>query len=326
MAKYIGRLVNLGVAPEASRGAGAAPVYHLPKNDFSFDDKIVKARSEASLGKISDSEEAFVTTNYGQGDFGGEIRSKSFGLLLYAMLGSKSVSGPTDEAYTHSFTLSHSNQHPSLSFVVADANTTELYKLVMLDSLEITAELDQVVQYTTSFMSKKGNATGLTVPSAVVEDKFTKKHVAVRVATDVSGLAAATALSIKSLTLSISKNVTLDDVLGTAEPEDILNRQISVEGQIMLNYEDETWKNYFRNGTYRSMEIKMVNTDETLGGGSTNPSLTIQMPKVDFHEWSPEYGLNDISTQTISFKANYDLTNGADIISLCQLVNDVASY
>ena len=52
MSKYIGRLVKLGVAREAVRGAGAAPVYHIPRTTLSFDDKVVKARSIGSLGNL----------------------------------------------------------------------------------------------------------------------------------------------------------------------------------------------------------------------------------------------------------------------------------
>lgn len=326
MSKYISRLAKIGIAKEASRGAGAAPVYHLPETKFSFDDKVTKARSVGSLGKLADSEEAFVTTKYGQGDIEGEIRASSFGILLYAMLGGYSVAGPSDEAYTHDFSITQNNQHQSLSFVIEDPNTNELYKLVMLDSLEITAELDQVVQYVASFMSKCARDTGLTVPAVIAEAKFTKKHLNARFAANIAGLSAASPVSLKSLSLKISKNVVLDDVLGTAEPEDILNQQLAVEGELTLNYEAETFKNYMKDGTYRSMEIAMVNTDQVIGSGSTRPSLTFQFPKVDFFDWEPEYKLDEITTQKVSFKASYDVANALDIISLARLVNNVTSY
>ncbi len=326
MAKPIGRRVNLGIGKEGTRGAGVAPVYHLPKVGFTFDDKIVQARSIASVNRIEDSEEAFVTTQYGQGDVEGEVRVSSFGLFLYAMLGSLSSATVVDSSYTHSFSIANTNQHQSLGFVVADSNNTEQYKLVMLDSLNLVMELDEIVKYTASFMSKKGIPTELTVPAAVAESKFTKKHLSFKVASAVGGLTAASTVSLKSLSLNISKNVTLDDVLGTAEPEDILNRQLSVEGEIRLNYEDETWKNYFRTPTYRAMEIKLTNTDDTIGAGSTNPALTIRLPKVDFQTWEPDYALDEIITQTISYKGNYDVANALAVISTCDLVNGIASY
>jgi hypothetical protein len=195
----------------------------------------------------------------------------------------------------------------------------------MLNSLEITAELDQIVMYTAGFMSKSARDTGLTVPAVVQESKFTKKHVSIKLADTIAGLSGASALALKSFTLTIEKNVTLDDVLGTAEPEDILNQQLAIEGELTLNYEAETFKNYMKAGTYKAMEIALVNTDDLIGA-STRPSLTIQLPKVDFFDWEPEYDNDAITQQTISFKASRDVANSQEIIHLCRLVNDVVSY
>lgn len=326
MSKYIGRLVNLGIGRESSRGVGVAPTFLLPKTKFTFDDKIVQARSVGSLGYLADSEEAFVTTKYGQGDIEGEIRDSSFGLFLYALLGSLSTSGPTDTSvYTHAFSISNSNQHQSLSFLVSDPNTTELYKLGMIDSLEIISELDQVVSFSAGFMSKQSVGSSATQATLSAENKFTKKHLQFKIAANLAGISAASTISLKKLSLKIGKNVMLDDVLGTAEPEDILNQQLSVEGEIELNYEDETYKNYMKNGTSKAMEIKFVNTDATIGS-TTNPSLTFQFPHVDFYDWEPDYSLDKIVTQKISFKASRDVSGGNNIISTATLVNTTTSY
>lgn len=323
MSKYIGRLLTVGIAKEASRGAGAAPTYLLPQSEFSFDDKVVKARVISGLGVLEDSEEAFVTTKYGQGNISGEVRSNSFGLLLYALLGAVNTTGSTDKS--HAFSIANTNTHQSLSLTVYDPNTTEMYKLAMLESLELTAELDQVVMFNAGFMSKQATGTTQTNPAAISEYKFTKKHLRIKFASNLAGLAAATAISVKSLSLKFAKNTILDDVLGTAEPEDILNRQLSIEGELTLNYEDETYKNYMKNGSYRAMEIAFINSDSTLGGGA-NPSLTIQLPYVDFYGWEPDNALEDIVKQKFTFKANRDVSGGNAAISTCTLVNAVTSY
>jgi hypothetical protein len=325
MSKYIARLVKVGVGKEATRGAGASPTYTIPFVKLSFDDKIVQARSNAALGDLADSEEAFVTTKYGQGDMDIELRSKSLGLLLLSLLGSSSVSGPVDSAYTHTFSIVQSNQHQSLSFVVEDANTTELYKLVMLDSFKLTGQLDKVVTATLGFMSKCARDTGLTAPSVVAENKWTKKHINIKVADDVAGLSAASNLSMKTINFNVMKNVAIDDTLGSAEPEDILNNQFAVEGELELNYDSEVFKQYMLNGTYKAMQIELVNTDQVIGA-STSPLLRFIMPKVDFHSWAPNYDLDKITIQKLSFKASKDVENDLDIISSCVLINDVTSY
>lgn len=324
MAKFIGRRVDLGIGRESTRGAGATPTFWIPKVSFSLDDKIIVARDTGSIGSIADSDDAFVTTKYAMGSITGELRADSFGLFLYSMLGSLSTSGPTDSAYTHSFSLSQSNQHQSLAFTVKDPISTELYKLCVLNSLEINVNLDEIVTFTAEFMCKGGRDTTAT-KSYTHEPKFTKKHLGFKAAANLAALTASTAISLKQLTFTVNKNAVLDDVLGTVEPEDILNQQIGIEASIMLNYEDETWKNYFRNNTKRAIEIKLTNTDYTIGA-STRPSLTLRLPYVDFFEWEPNYANDEIVTQTLSLKANHDLSGGNDIVSTCDLVNETTSY
>ena len=80
-----------------------------------------------------------------------------------------------------------------------------------------------------------------------------------------------------------------------------------------------------KNGTYKAMEIGMVNNDDTIGA-STRPSLVIQLPRVDFFDWEPEYDNDSIVTQSISFKGNRDVANSQEIVHLARLINDVASY
>ena len=106
--------------------------------------------------------------------------------------------------------------------------------------------------------------------------------------------------------------------MGTVEPEDILNQQISVEGSLELNLEDDTYRDYMLNGTYRAMQIAFTNGSSSI--------LTLQFPRVDFSEWESDYTLNEIAKQTINFKCNYDAANDLDIISTATLVNTQASY
>lgn len=325
MAKFIGRLVELGVGKEASRGAGVAPAFWLPKVTFSFDDKITKARSTAGIGKLADSDEAFIVNRFGQGELEMNLGDQSIGYFLYSLLGTLSTSAPVDSAYTHSFSVSESNQHQSLALVVKDPISTELYKLVMVNSIEIVASLDEMVRVTVNFLSKKGNAYSSVTPSYTAENRFTKNHISFKVASAVGGLAGASEISVKTLRLTINQNTATDDALNTAEPEDILNHQLSAEGEVTLNYEDETWKNYFKTPTDRAVQIKLNNIDATIGTG-TRPSLTVQLPKADFFNWEPNYALDEIVSQTLSFKASYDVANSLNIISTCDLVNAKASY
>jgi len=335
---HVGRRLKIGIAKEATRGAGAAPTYLLPSVSWDFKPSVVKAESAAGLGLLEDAEESFVTTQFGEGSMEGEIRCKSFGLFLMALLVDDSetgysVAGPTDESYTHSYTLDNDNQHMSLALVVEHPDYKELHKLVMLNELEIRSELDEIVMFTASFLGQKAFLTGLSQATLVDEPKFTKKHLSFKIAATVGALDEASEIRLKSLRFRVAKNLVLDDVLGTAWPIDILNRQISVEGEITLNWADQTgvvdaesFRDYMMLDTDWAVQIQFTNTDETLGGGTTNPSLKFELPKVMFFDWAHDASLDEVMAQTVSFKGYYDSVNSLSVISTCELVNAVTTY
>lgn len=325
MAKIIGRQIDLGVAVESTRGTAVAPQFWMPRVDFSFDDTVELFNVNSSLGRLADANQAHVLTKWGEGDIGAEVRDVSIGPVLYAALGTLSTSGPSDSAYTHAFSLQDSTQHKSLTLTVDEDNATNQYALCMLNTLEFNMELDGILNFTANFMGKTSTGASATA-SYSAENKFVKKHLGFKLAANIAGLSGASAISLKSLTLTLTKNVEADNTLGTVEPEDFLNKQFSVEGSVTLNYEDETYKEYMRGETYRAMEIAWTNTDETIGAGSTNPSLTIQLPRVRFFDWERDMSLDDVVPQTIGFKGYYDITNSLEPISTCELVNGQTSY
>ena len=146
---------------------------------------------------------------------------------------------------------------------------------------------------------------------------------AFKIASLTSGLTAATAISLKSLKLTFTKNLVLDQTLGTVQPEDILNRAFNITGELMLDYEDRTYANLMLDGTYRAMRIDLVNSDITIG--STNPAFRIDLSRVDFDAWEPTRENDEIVNQKITFNALWDITNG-NVINDCYLVNEQASY
>lgn len=324
MTKYIGRKVDVGIGRESVRGTAVAPTYWIPKIDFTFDEKVTKVRSAAGIGTIQDSEEAFVVEKWGEGEMSGEVRDKSFGLILLSLLGGISTAGPTDSAYTHSFSIQDDAQHDSVTLTVVDPNSTERYALVMVSSLELTQALDDTLKFRCTFMGKTSKQASAS-PTYTTDYKFTKSELTFKLAANLAALGAASSISLKSLDLSINANVVMDNVLGSAEPEDFLNQQFSIEGSFSLNYEDETYKEYMRQNTSRAMEMTWTSTRDTIGA-ATRPSLSLKFPKVDFFDWEPDNSLDVIVPQSISFKCNQDLTGGEDMISTCQLINTVSSY
>jgi hypothetical protein len=325
VAKFIGRRVNVGIGKETSRGTAATAVgFTIPKTNYTFEDKANKALSGDSFSNIAGSgSQAIVTGRFSEGAIEGEINANSFGLLLLATLGTSTPAAYATSAYEHTLTLNNSNQHTTLTIFTKDPIGDTAFKGCMIDSLEITVAQNEIVKYNAGFKGRKGNDWSWTAAYAV-DYKFVSRDLELKVATATANLAAATAISVKELKLTINKNAENDWVLGTLEPEDVLNRQITFEGTLTLNYEDRIWRNYMLDGSTRALGIKLTNTRQTIGSAGY-PEFYIEFPVVEFSEWESKRDNDDVAGQTIKFTALYDIAT-SKIVSSCYVRNTTASY
>jgi len=319
MAYFVGRRGSLGIAKEGTRGLATTPSYWVPYNSISFDDKAVVVDQESAVGRIEDSDASFVTKKFAEGEFEYDLEDEIIGLILAGVAGAapSSSAGPTN--FIHTYTLSNANQHQSLSLLVQDPNVARMFRLAMIDKFTINVEPEGLAKATVAFRSAAGQDWTLQTPSYTsLGNKFIHSMLSFKLATDTASIAAASALNLRSLEFSISKNLEDFDDLGTATPSDILNKQLTVEGSFEIGFNDSTYRDYMLTPTTRALEILF-----TYG---TNNSLQIQLPKVRFANWEPNKGMNDIATEKIEFKGLYDTANAVASISTLVLKNQETSY
>lgn len=313
MAKFIGRLVNVGIGKESARGTAVNPTFWVPKMELSHNDKIQQVVDESSLGVIEDAQDASIVQKYSEGELKGRVLDDSFGLWLLASIGSVSsaVVGGESLVYDHTFSVLESGQHPSLTIGVKDPNagTGFRYALSMIESLEVNAELNRYVEMSVKYRGNV-NASGTITPSYSTTSKFfLPQHGEVKFATTQAGLGAASAISVKKATFSITKNIEDDQVIGNLGVADRLNKQFAVEGTIELMYEDRNYIDTIMLGdAARALRIKFTNTDSTIGTAS-NPTMTFDFHKVKLSEVALVQGNSDFVRQTLSFKAYYSTTD-----------------
>lgn len=316
MSKHVGRRGAVGIAKETSRGTIVTPAFWVPRSTISFDDRTTTAREEEGLGKRADSDSLFVTSKMGEGELESNLDDKILGPFLTSLFGASPVTagGPT---YTHTYTLSNTNQPQSTSLAYVDPDLSKIFPLTVVDSIRIVVEQNAIVTFTVAFKSRSSKDwTALTPVFTALGNKFLHQHLIFKTADTVGALAAASAISLKRLELNLSNNTVFDSVLGTVEPEDILGQQFSVEGSIQLNQEDQTYRNYMLNGTYKAVDVTFLR--------AANSKLQFQFPRVDFTEWEQDRTLNQIVSQTINFKGSYDAANALDIVSTAILTNTFA--
>ncbi len=325
--EFIGRQTDIGIAKESVRGTAVAATFFVPHMDFTFDEKVEQVVDESSVGVIEDSIDANVTEKITEGSLEARIQVETFGLFLLNLLGAVSTTVDTPESGVneHEFTVAQSAQHQSLTISVKEPNSAKQYPLAMLNSLEINVALNQYALMTAELRSKKGETAAIT-PSYVAGDEkkiFLPQHGTFKAAVDLAGLGAAPETTIRNLTFSIAKNLEDDQVIGSTDPADILNKQFAIEGEVELLYRDSSFIDFLLADTARALRLTLTNTDITIGAVS-NPKLEIDLARVKFSEVTKPFALNDLVVQTLSFKALYSLTD-AELVKIT-LTNTTASY
>jgi len=208
-----------------------------------------------------------------------------------------------------------------------------MFELAMMENLELTIETGKLATFTAGFISRASQTTSIaagingvpTKATLATENKFIASNASIRIASDRNNFGGAPEVSVQNCHITFTKNLRRKHTLGSAEPNDIINQSVAIEGSITLPYDDKIYKDFALQDIYKALEIKMENRAVDLGGG-INPQIRIQLPRVAFHNWTPTRSKGELYEQTINFRAYRDVINNEDLIYNIVLTNAVVSY
>jgi hypothetical protein len=324
MSKYTGRDVKIGIGKESVRGSATPSSFWIPRRDFDVEDKAVIVVDDQSYGIIEDSIDAKVVNKYCEGKISGLVRDKAIGLLLLNALGygTPTTASPEANVYTHTFTVLQSHQHPSLSINVDDPTVGDKsYALGMLKTLEIDSVVNEFVTFNADFYAR--TATPATVTAAyVAENLFTADGVTIKFAVTATALSAATATAVKSATIRIEKELEKDDVLGSVEPADFLNKTLRIAIDVERAFVDTTFKDFFL--TASPTAVRLAITSGAIVGTVTNPSITFDLNQAKITDWTTSKDLDGLATESFTLKANFKIADAKMVEA--RLVNTQSVY
>lgn len=314
MTLHIGRRFSVGIAHETTRGTYRAAQFWLPKVAGEIDDQIIYVTDESSVASITDADNQQVVNTYSKGSIEGLVNETTMGVWILSTLGtetSQSAHAGETVVYDHVFNVAETATHESFSLAVSGPNESAglAYTRGMVDALELNMEVGKYISYKVDFRADKNAAQTTTPAFATTEYYFRPQDGVVKFATTQSGLTAASAITLRKCTLSISKNIEEDWTIGALPASDRVNKQFAIEGSLELVYNDRTYIDTIMIGDLaKAMRISMVNTAVTIGS-ATNPTLQIDLYKVKLQEVARKIDNNEIVTQTIKFKAFYSLVD-----------------
>ena len=333
MTKVIGRLSNIGLGKETVPGTAVAPTYWIPVQSLDFDDKNTYTDNDSGMGRIEELNDTAITKAWAEGGYEGKIFTKSIGLELALLFGQSptSVQRSTTGVYDHTYALLNSNQHLSGTLAYKDANFDARYPYGILDSWSLDVALEKYVTRKASYFSKKGTfSAGNTVALTTGEFEFIPKHITAGYATNLAGLSSPTAIKVTAFTIEFSKNAEALFVMGSNDPDAIVNKQFTVKGTFDAYLDDATLRNLVYGGTNNALRLDMTNTDiagsaNGFGSsGSHNPELRFDFAKVKYGAFDRKWDNNDVMMQTISFEALFSITDSQTVAA--RLTSNVVSY
>lgn len=310
MAKIIGRTGAIGIAVETTKGTSEAPAFWVPVKSYSFDDKIELVKNDSAMGRIEENNAADITKLWAEGEYGGKIFIDSVGAELVAVFGGSPVSAErgTSDVFDHTYALVNSNDHKSLTIGYVDDIQDVRFPYGMVNSWSLEVAVDDYVMRTINLISKK-SASASNTPAFTNEVEFIPSQVSLKLATNEAGLAGASAINVTAFNMEIAKNAEALYVLGSNEPEDIINKQFSVTGTIELYFESETQRDLVFGNTHQAIRVDMIDTTVDLGS-THNPQLRFDLNEVVFDEFERGWDANDPLKQTLNFTALYNQADG----------------
>jgi len=308
-----GEEINMGVGLEDARGTGVAPQVWIPGRTPSGVVPVVEkvALKETRGSKIA-SHGAEIIKSRAEGDHEFNLRVQSIGYLLKSLLGavsSQAKNAPNGAVYDHTFSvLPNDPEHPSLTIGIAQSSGQDYkYSLGVVSNLSIEMTPDDLVKAVASFIaSAEAEQSPPYVPAFSDDDVyFRHQDITIKMADDMSGLAAAAALKVKSMKIDIPNGGRADHNVSELNPGNVLATQLDPKVAFEVDYQNEDLHDSYTGGEYFALQITMERADITIGSNQ-HPKLVITFPKCSLSKWTPNRPIDDVVREQVEAMVHYD--------------------
>lgn len=227
------------------------------------------------------------------------------------------VSGVTG----HYYSRAENNAHPSLS--AYDYTPAAQHKTTygMLEAFDLEFARGDYAKAKVNLKARSETATTGLNPSYATENFFLGKHCGTKIAATEAALNAAALVPVSKFALTITKNllVAQESRMTGVTPGDaraIFNQAFGVSGQITALYGDTTLRGYADGTTKYAVRQEWIQSDAAALATGIYPSLYIDFDRVQFKNWKPEGGLDDIAGQTVDLSPERDPSTGQRVDAL----------
>lgn len=323
MSVFVGDRVSLGIGRESTRGTGVSAALWVPAVGFDFQQRVNTQSIMGAQGKIIGSQEERILQTFGQGTITMDLRANAVGYFLTQLFGDVDTTDNGSGEFSHTFNLTHSNNHPTLSLFIKDPNKSERFVRSALESFVWNFTADAVSTVEIGFMSEPPSDQSATEDFTTTDYVFPPGTATFKIAADQSSLSGASATTVNNWTLTVNKGSDPDFASGSANPNDIFNQSLEITGSFERVFDGDTEHDFVFDNTNRALRFEVEDTGVDLGAGN-GPKLTYDLYNVDFTNFTRDVSLGDIVRETVEFKAHVEVSSGNTMTAT--LVNDKSDY
>jgi len=311
---YIGRLEAIGLGIEATPGTSVAPQTWVRWMDQDINPKTTVVENESAIGVVDRVEDSDVTAKWVEGSIGGKVTIETFGFLLLGMFGTVSTGEAVGGVYPHTFSVKQSSIPTTLTIARKTPLKSERFAYGTIDSLELSVEAGGWLMATAAVKARPGASSSESVAIAS-ETEFTSKHITLKVAADLDGLPAASAVNAQSLKLTMKRDSEAFNPLGTSDLPQFDRGVFEASGEFVIRLTDTQYETDFLANTRKALSIALSNGDD---------GATFTASKVRYRELEASRDRDNIVTATVQFFCEFDVDEGSSIVPV--LNNTRATY
>jgi hypothetical protein len=322
MGKIIGRQEEVGLGLESVRGTVVVPTKFMRKTVFSVLPKIEQVIDESVRNVLGESEGARITKKWWEGALEGNLDVDGIGYFLKNLLGTVNSTVVSGAVKSHAFTFLESIEHPTLTIVRKDsAIRQEAYSGAVVSSLEIDATPEKIVSYSAEFIAFATGANATSPTYSATNYDFIGRDYTVKIADTEAGLAGASAIIVKGVNIKINNSPINDFNLGSYNPV-TYNGPFVVDIEINKNFEDTTYEDLWKAGTYKYMSITIEG--EAILATTYKPTITFVLNRTRIMDWERSSDNSALAEEKLSVKAFYNNTDSEQVAVTVQ--NLTATY
>ncbi|SIS11330.1 phage tail tube protein [Williamsia sterculiae] len=308
---FLGRRVSIGFGVETTPGTSVAPSFFFKHLSLDFQRRKTNIKNESAMGRNEKYNDSADVAFWADGKFEGKVGDISIGYILANVIGAPVTTANADASGTvknHTFDISSTVLPPALTTTRIDPKTNRRHAMSYISDVEIKIETGGWLTVSGKISAKKG-ATGTDTRSFVYEREFTSTHVFAKLANNVAGLAAASEVDVKTITIKLVRPVDPYIPLHASEPASFDLGEFEISSEVVLRYRNTTYEDLWYNNTIQAFQVTASNTDVTIGT-ATNPTLTFTVPRARVNDFGMNTDLGNYVEQTLTIDGELDTVAG----------------